>query len=174
MQEQSMIFSNRAWSHLVVMVLLLSSGCAPVLSQNLIDQGEGDVDLVELRQSPARFQGKTLILGGTIIAVTNTSDGRGELEILQRPLGHRLEPQLDDQTQGRFLVQREGRFEDLEFVKGRRISLAGRVIGSTTRQVDQSNYVYPQLELIEYHLWPQGRGYSRDNFSYSFGLGASF
>ena len=169
-----MILSNRACSHIVVMVLLLSSGCAPVLSQNLIDQGEGDVDLTVLRQSPAGFQGKTLILGGTIIAVTNTSDGRGELEILQRPLGHRLEPQLDDQTQGRFLVQREGRFEDLEFVKGRKISLAGRVIGSTTRQVDQSDYVYPQLELLEYHLWSQGRGGWRDNIFFSIGLGASF
>ncbi len=168
-----MILSNRSWI-LLLMVLLLSSGCAPVLSQNLIDQGEGNIDLGGMRQSPDRFQGKTLILGGTIIAVTNSADGHGELEILQRPLGYRLEPQLDDQTQGRFLVQREGRFEDLEFAKGRKISLAGRVVGSTTRKVDQSDYLYPQLELIEYYLWPQGRGGWRDNFFFSIGIGASF
>jgi outer membrane lipoprotein len=173
MRKPNMMFFKRAWIYLVIM-LLLSSGCAPVLSQGLIDQGMSDIDLAEVRQSSARFSGATLILGGTIIAVTNSADGRGELEILQRPLGHRLEPQLDDQSQGRFLVQREGRFEDLEFIKGRKISLAGRVVGTTTRQLDQTDYVYPQLEMIEYHLWPQGRGSSRDNVFFSIGLGATF
>jgi outer membrane lipoprotein len=168
-----MIFSERAWIPLLV-VLLLSSGCAPVLSQNHIDQAEADVTLAELKQSPDKFQGKSLVLGGTIIAVSNSADGRGELEILQRPLGYRLEPQLDDQTEGRFLVQQEGRFEDMNFVKGRKISLVVRVIGTVTRKLDQTDYVYPQFELIEHYLWPPGGGYSRDNVFFSFGIGASF
>ena len=145
-----------------------------MLSQDLIDQAEREVALAEITQSPDRFQGKSLVLGGTIIAVANSADGRGELEILQRPLGYRLEPELNDQTGGRFLVQRDGRFEDLEFVKGRKISLIGKFVGTNTRIVDQTGYLYTQFELIEYYLWPQGRDGRRDNVFFSIGVGASF
>lgn len=140
-------------------------GCAPVLSQAVIEKSE-PILFQDLRQAPENHIGKKLILGGTIIDVI----GDSLLEVLQRPLGYRMEPQIDDQTEGRFLVRFDQKIDADRFQKGRKITLAVEVIGKETRPLDQTQYAYPLLRVREYHLWPERGKTSFPNIYFGFGV----
>jgi outer membrane lipoprotein len=150
---------------------LFLSGCAPVLSQTVIDASERNILFGELQRNTDRYIGKSVVLGGTIVRVGNDSKG-GWMEILQRPLGYRMEPELADRTEGRFLLRTDEIVDEQVFSKGRKITLAGKVEGRETRPLDQITYDYPLLRVEEYHLWPVARNRtgSGPNFGFSFGI----
>ena len=100
--------------------------------------------------------------------------GPSELEVLQRPLGFRLEPELNDRTEGRFLVTREEPFDEKEFTQGRKITIAATVVGRVSRPLDETEYTYPLLRMREYHLWFGDGRYPATRFQFSFGVSASF
>lgn len=155
--------------HFIWMILILS-GCAPVLSQGVIDESDQKVLFGDLQRNTERYIGKSLLFGGTVIRVGNDSKG-GWAEILQRPLGYRLEPEMHDQVGGRFLLRTDEILDEQIFSKGRKITLAGKVEGKETRSLDQISYEYPLLRLREYHLWPVGRDRYRSGPDVNFSIG---
>ena len=155
------------------MVLFLSSGCAPVLSQSLIDESNRNVLFGDLQRNTERYIGQSILFGGTIIRVGNDPSG-GWAEILQRPLGYRLEPELNDQVGGRFLLLTNNILDDQIFSKGRKITLVGKVEGKESRSLDQITYDYPLLRVKEYHLWPVGRYRTGPDVHFSIGIFGSF
>ena len=132
--------------------ILSLQGCGTILSASIIESRDSTILFSELLRAPENYIGKVLILGGTIISFQSGPKG-GLLNILQRPLSDALKPQMGDQTQGRFLVQSEKALDIDEFSKGRRITLAGEVIGKKIQTIDQMQYGYPLLNLKEYYLW---------------------
>ncbi len=159
--------------HFLWLALLLFSGCGPVLSQAVIDESDRNVLLGELQRNPDRYIGKSVLFGGTIVRVGNDSSGSW-VEILQRPLGYRLEPELNDQTGGRLLLVSNEFWDEQIFSKGRKITLAGKVEGTQTRSLDAITYDYPILRVSEYHLWPEGRTRTGPDVHFSFGFFGSF
>jgi outer membrane lipoprotein len=158
--------------YLFWMVLSLS-GCAPVLSQTVIDASDRNVLFGDLQRNTESYIGKSVLFGGTIIRVGNDPKG-GWAEILQRPLGFRMEPELDDQTGGRFLLLTGETLDEQIFSKGRKITLAGKVEGKESRSLDQITYSYPLLRVQEYHLWPVGRNRTGPDVHFSLGIFGSF
>lgn len=160
--------------HFLWLVLFLS-GCAPVLSQTVIDASDRNVLFGELQRNTDRYIGKSVLLGGTIIRVGNDPQG-GWAEILQRPLGFRMEPEMDDQTGGRFLLRTDEILDEQIFSKGRKITLVGKVEGKEPRSLDQVSYDYPLLRVQEYHLWPlsQNRTGPGPDFYFNIGIFGSF
>ncbi len=154
------------WFSIVALALL--AGCASVLSKQVLEDSETKVVFTDLKTNTDNYLEKSVVLGGTIVDVGNDASGSWMI-VLQRPLDYRLEPQLNDQTEGRFLVQSDQILEESVFAKGRRITVAGRVSGSETRSLDQITYEYPRLKLREYHLWPEG--YQRSNPQIHLGIG---
>jgi len=156
----------------ILLILMLGlSGCAPVLSQSLIDSSEPRVLFHEIKKSPDRHVGRTVILGGTVIKVTRENDHH-IVEILQRPLGSRLQPLDTDKTGGRFLARFDNLDEDTVLQADRPITLGGKVMGQERRPLDRTEYAYPVIQVDEYHLW---RGWDADpgaspRFFWSFGL----
>ena len=140
--------------------------CAPVLSQAIVEKSD-PVPFLDVRQNPEKHVGKTLILGGTIIDVVGNG---GQLEVLQRPLGYRMEPQIDDRTAGRFLVQFDQKIDANLFRRGMKVTLAAEVIGKEIRSLDQIQYVYPLLRMREYHLWAEKGQSSFPNLYFGFGF----
>jgi len=138
------------------LVVFLFSGCGPVLSQSVIDESEQNILLGEIQRNPERYIGKSVLFGGTIVRMGNDSSGSW-VEILQRPLGYRLEPELNDQTGGRLLLVSNEIWDEKDFSKGRKITLVGKVEGTETRSLDEITYDYPVLRVVEYHLWPKDR-----------------
>ncbi|MBI5428371.1 MAG: Slp family lipoprotein [Nitrospinae bacterium] len=113
-------FGGRA---LILWAALCAGGCAPVLSNAVLESSDPTLSFEDLRRNPDAHAGKTLVLGGTIIDVFPGPEGVW-LEVLQRPLGFRMEPEIDDRTGGRFLVEMGKNLDERQFVKRRKITLA--------------------------------------------------
>jgi len=159
---------------LLLAVLFLFTGCGPVISQAVIDEAQPDVLFGDLQRNTENYVGKSVLFGGTIVKVGNEPKGTW-VEVLERPLGFRLEPMLDDQTGGRFLLVSDQILDEQIFTRGRKITVVGKVEGRETRPLDQITYDYPVLRIREYHLWPPGsrRGGGPDVF-FSLGIFKSF
>lgn len=144
-------------------------GCAPVFSESIIKKS-GRISLKEIQQEPEKFVGQIIILGGTIVGVI----GGNQLEVVQRPLGFRMEPEVKDQTDGRFLAQFDQTIDDYRFPQGRKITVAAEVVGTSIRALDQVNYVYPVLRVREYHVWPAKVEASFPDLHFSFGFMSNY
>lgn len=129
-------------------------GCAPVLSQKVLKQAGEPVDFADLQAHPESWQGKVVILGGTLLQV-HEEPGGSVLEILERPLDYRLRPIPGDLSRGRFLVRLAGEADSRVWTPGRWLTLAGRVVGVETRPIGQTAYRYPVMTLEEVHLGPR-------------------
>ncbi len=147
------------------LVICFFLGCAPVFSESIIKKS-GHVSLKEMQLEPEKHLGQVVILGGTIVKVIEGN----QLEVIQRPLGYRMEPEVNDQTDGRFIVQFNQTIDIYRFPQGRKITVAAEVVGTTIRPLDQINYVYPLLRVREYHVWPAKAETSFPDLHFSFGF----
>lgn len=144
-----------------LLLILLLSGCAGIpLSEEALYQVDPSLEFAEVKADPERFQGRTLLLGGQIVANEASREG-STLEILRYHLDGSGRPDGVDESGGRFLV-RASRFLDPEvYEKGSFITLTGIVAGQETRSLNGMEYTYPLFRLGEAHLWkePQYPGY---------------
>jgi len=155
---------------LLIVFCLVTAACQPVLSDAMREQADTAFPPGELHADPEKYAGKTILLGGTVVRVTNEAD-RSVLELLQRPLGHRLEPESGDETLGRALIVFDKTLDDQIFHPGRKITLAAEILGSETRPLDQTTYTYPLLRVREYHLWPITAGGYSESPQFHIGIG---
>jgi outer membrane lipoprotein len=122
----------------------------PLELENEIDR---TVSFAELQQAPGEYVGRTVMLGGTVIKGKRTKEGT-ELEVLQRPTGE--EGRLTEdrlRSEGRFLAIRESFLDPASLPEGTPITVIGTVKGVTTRQLDETDYVYPVLEVKHIIDW---------------------
>ncbi|WHZ30026.1 MAG: hypothetical protein OJF51_004828 [Nitrospira sp.] len=122
----------------------------PLELENEIDR---TVSFANLQQTPAEYIGRTVMLGGTVIKGKRTKNGT-ELEVLQRPTGE--EGRLTEdrlRSEGRFLAVQETFLDPASLPEGSPITVIGTVKGATTRQLDESDYVYPVLEVKHIIDW---------------------
>lgn len=155
-------------SAFIIFLITFLPGCASVLSQAVIDKS-ASISFQEAKE----HVGKIIILGGTIINAVGTPKGI-EWEVLQRQLGYGMEPLINDKSFGRFIVQSDSMMAVSLFKKGQKIAVAGEIVGTETRPLDQTSYTYLVLRLKEYHVWTEGgRGYF-PILNFSFGVNTDF
>lgn len=135
----------------------------PLELENEIDRS---VSFADLQQSPSEYVGRTVMLGGTVIKGKRTREGT-ELEVLQRPTGEEGRLTGDRlRSEGRFLVVREAFLDPASLPEGTPITVIGTVKGVTTRQLDESDYVYPVLEAKHIIDWKTLAAQNRDRSLY--------
>ncbi|MFQ5671947.1 MAG: Slp family lipoprotein [Nitrospinales bacterium] len=157
--------------HLLLIAFLgLLAGCTSVLSRSVVEQSDRSISFQNLRQDSEKFSGKTVLVGGSIIAFRNLETG-SQLEIMEWPLDYRMKPKPYERTGGRFLVVSDSKLDEHDFHRGRDITLAAEVVGTKVQPLGQTEYSYPLLRLKEYHLWPE---YSLAFEGDSYGLGMGF
>ncbi len=148
---------------ILLFVLLLFcglTGCASVFSQQVQDRALPRVPFRELLEKGEVNKGDLVILGGYILEARN-EPGRSVLSILQAPLDSQDKPKSRDLSEGRFLMRTE-RFLDPEiYSKGRKISVAGTVLGIEPQPLGDGSYGYLVIDAQEVHLWPKEEPYSR-------------
>ncbi len=137
----------------VFFLLLILSACAPVISKNLRDQTDPSLTFGQVIQNPDAFKGKTVIWGGEIIEATNEKDGSTIVEVFQRPLSWLDEPQDTAASQGRFLVRVEKYLDPYVYRRGRRVTVAGEILGEEVRPIGKMDYRYPLILSKELYLW---------------------
>jgi outer membrane lipoprotein len=142
----------------LALTALVLSGCAYAISGDLRRQARTDVPFREVAANPSAYEGYLFIWGGTIAQTTATREG-SEMVVVQNPLDRYGAVTNEDVSGGRFLV-RSGRFLDpLIYEKGREVTVAGVLKGSTKRRMDGASYTYPVLEPREIYLWREEEYY---------------
>ncbi len=142
------------FSLLVVMMFL--SGCStspPVVPEALESQIETDLAFDEVKRNPDSSEGKLVVIGGQVLSARRLQTGT-QLEVLQLPLKSGEEPvrQLT-QSGGRFLALEKDFLDPAQLPPGTRITLVGRVTGSTTQKLDEADYQYPTFDIEHLHVW---------------------
>ena len=150
-------------------LLLILAGCAPVISTNLREQTDPSLTFGEVIRNPDAFKGRTVIWGGEIIETTNEKDGDTVLEIFQRPLSWREEPQETAASEGRFLVRVEKYLDPYVYRRGRKVTVAGEVLGEEVRPIGKMDYRYPLILSKELYLWTYYYPYSYSPYPYDYG-----
>ena len=156
--------------------LLSSCSGAKVIPPELEEQIDKSVSYSDIQASPQSYQGRTILLGGEVLASRRVRDGV-ELEILQLPVKDD-DPPVDRRTesQGRFLALDRGAADPASFPPGTRLTLVGAVTGEETRRLDESTYRYPTVEVKHVYVWSEDsyRDRSRSSVGLFGGVGFGF
>lgn len=164
------IEKHRVLSFILVMAaVLLLAGCAHVISKEVLQEVDTSVSFVQLSKDPEAYQGKTVLVGGDVIETQNLSD-KTLVVVLQRPLGRLGEPGAGDVSEGRFIIQAPGFLDPAIYSPGRKLTLAGTVVGKEVRPLGEIEYTYPVIEKQELYLWPEEE-YASDEPKVHFGIG---
>jgi outer membrane lipoprotein len=153
----------------VMAAVLLLAGCAHVISKGVLQEVDTSVSFAQLSKDPEAYQGKTVLVGGDVIETQNLSD-KTLVVVLQRPLGRRGEPGAGDISEGRFIIQTPGFLDPAIYSPGRKLTVAGTVVGKEVRPLGEIEYTYPVIEKRELYLWPEEEAAS-DKADVHFGVG---
>ncbi|MCC6502713.1 MAG: Slp family lipoprotein [Deltaproteobacteria bacterium] len=155
-----------------VIMLALLSGCAPVISENVLKTVDRSIEFKAVAADPARYIGKSVVFGGTIIRVENF-ENITVMEVVQEGLNSQLKPVAQEESAGRFLVRFKEFKDPAIFSAGKHITVAGVVTGTETRPLGKATYRYPVLEPEEHYLW-EPSDYDRGRTSVGIGIGFGF
>ncbi|CUQ67604.1 Slp family lipoprotein [Candidatus Nitrospira inopinata] len=122
----------------------------PLELQKEIDTG---VTFADLRADTDSYLGRTVSLGGIVLAAKRTSQ-QTELEILQLPRKEgRISTKDRLRSEGRFIAVREEFLDPATVPPGTPVTIIGTVQGSITRRLDEAEYLYPVLAIKHLIDW---------------------
>lgn len=147
-------FENDVLFFSLLIFFLLFQSCAHSISKKM--RGVADKDLIfrVVQADPHRYIGKVIIWGGIIIETANRQDGT-YIKVLQTPLDWREEPEDPEISQGRFLLKYPAFLDKEIYRKGRKLSIAGEIIGKKILPIGEISYTYPFIMAKELHLWKE-------------------
>jgi starvation-inducible outer membrane lipoprotein len=145
----------------VVISSLLAVSCS-VISKEVRKEAQQGVPFRDLVENTSHYIGKTVLLGGYILAARR-EEGGVLIEVSQAPLSTWEIPGDRARTEGRFVVI-DTHSEDLaKFREGLAITVAGRVLGRMTAGTENCPNPCLKVESRELHVrWGpgvRGRGF---------------
>lgn len=149
---------NSQYSTLVLSLLnlffLLAGGCSHPISQDLMKSADKNLTYPIVIQNLKGYVGSMIIWGGIISDLHNSKEG-AQITVLETPLDCWGFPQPRI-TRGMLLARMDKNLDPKVYQKGRGITLAGYIIGQETKPLDDMEYVYPVIHVLELHLWKEG------------------
>lgn len=139
---------------LSIFIFTVGLAACSVVSKNVRQEAMTDISFKALTAQTEQYIGKTVILGGYIVNVTNRPE-QTRLTLLQAPLDIQDHPQSREQSKGRFLVVTDEFLDPMVYEQGRKITVAGTVIGRETVKIDEYEYSMVKIRSIELHLWDE-------------------
>lgn len=146
--------SSMARYFVVLLSLFLASGCVHVISSEVRQAVKKDPSFPVVLQDPDSFRGEMVIWGGVIIETQNLTDGTS-LIILETPLDSQGFPEDAEYSRGRFMARTSAYLDPEVYKKGRKVTMAGEVVGKEARALGETQYAYPVLSVRELHLWKE-------------------
>jgi outer membrane lipoprotein len=122
-------------------------------SKDLRRQVDSSLTFREVFQNPNAYQGKMVIWGGDIVKTINQKDGTTLVEVFQLPLTRRGEPNETYPSEGRFLILAEKYLDPYLFRRGKKITVAGEILGERTIALGEMDYRYPLVSGKQIYLW---------------------
>jgi outer membrane lipoprotein len=138
----------------IIMSMLFFTVSCSVMSRQVRKEAEPAVAFKALMKEAHSYVGRTVIVGGYILAIEKLAD-KVIILTLQAPLGFRNEPKSSDKSQGRFIVLHKGFLDPAVYRKDRKITVAGNIVGLTTADDERCPNKCLNIEGREIHLWPE-------------------
>ena len=138
---------------LLAFVLLLA-GCASAFPEDALRSVDRSVSVTSLRQDPAAYLGRRVMLGGDIVA-TRPMPTRTEVELLSKPLDREDRPRHGDTSDGRVIVTTPQFLDPEVYAAGRRMTVIATVTGEEERKIAELPYRYPVVAAESIKLWPR-------------------
>lgn len=132
---------------------LLLMSCS-VMSKQVREEAVSVPTFVALINDIEQYRGQTTIVGGHILKVHNESTGT-VITALQVPLKSGDKPGSKDNSEGRVIISTSQFLDPEIYTKGRKITIAGKIIGSSRDEGEAAPFPYLKLEAVELYLWPQ-------------------
>jgi outer membrane lipoprotein len=136
----------------LMFLLLISAGCAPVISKGLRREVSRDITFKEVIKDPEAYKGKVVLFSGVILGSKNTKEGT-LIEMLQKPADIEGRPKDVDESDGRFLALYDGYLDTAIYNRGREALVAGEIRGKRVLPLDEIEYAYPLVSVKEIHLF---------------------
>lgn len=150
------------WVSGLIIFFLFLPACA-VISKEVRQQAI-DVSFSDIKGNIEKYKGSVVLWGGTIVKAEITNQG-SMLEVVQKPVNRAGEITDPDVSEGRFLALYKGYLDPAIYRKQRDVTIAGRLIGSEERTIDEASIIYPIVDVIEIYLWKEPT-YFREPFYY--------
>jgi outer membrane lipoprotein len=147
--------------------LLLLAGCAS--SPKVASDAERGITPKQALSQELSASATPLQWGGVIVETRNLSDAT-ELQILAYPLKSNGQPDVSESPTGRFIAQRPGYLESVDYRKGRQVTATGSLIEKRAGRIGEADYTFPVLQADELVLWPE-QSTRKANPRVNFGLG---
>jgi outer membrane lipoprotein len=162
---------ERVRTFLLAGLAVVLAACTQAISKDALRTADPALTFSRLIKSPESYRGKRILTGGEILS-TSARDGETWVEVLQKPLGWRDEPEDTDESHGRFLVRIPGFADPAIYAPRKKITVLGEVEGQRVQRLKEMDYAYPVLLPLEHHLWkPPGEGDARFHFGIGAGVG---
>ena len=136
--------------------MILFQGCTYAISPSVASKADRTVSYEKMMADPEAYQGRLLILGGTIVQTTALRKGT-LIQVSQKKLDYWGRPERTKRTGGYFYVFYSGFLDAMVYSPDRDITVAGEVLGISNPMLGDKQYDYPVLLSKELKLWERDR-----------------
>lgn len=143
---------------LLGLFLFMISGCASPISKELRQEASKELTFPTVLKNPTAYVGSIVIWGGKIIETHNIAEG-SEILASEIPLDYQEMPEAEKYSQGRFIAKSSTFLDPVVYKKGKKITVAGEIIGKETKPLGKTKYTYPTILIKQIHLWRRMRLY---------------
>ncbi|MBW2616142.1 MAG: Slp family lipoprotein, partial [Deltaproteobacteria bacterium] len=156
---------------IATLTFLVTAACAPVISQQALDEVDDNVRFVEIQADPDAYRGRAVLLGGYVIETLNLPE-KTLIMVLQSPLGYRKKPAAESASKGRFIVSVPGFLDPAIYRPGRKVTVVGLIAGKEVRPLGEIKYTYPVITKREIYIWSEGEsGWTEPRVHFGVGIG---
>ena len=138
---------------LPILMFAALAGCATTtpISRDLQRESR-PITMAQVKADPGGMRG-TVIWGGRIVSTVNSTNG-GAIYIMYQPLDETDKPLRYEQATGRFVAISRDFLDPNAFPRGRLITIAGNIAGVRIERLQNVQYTYPVINILQTHVWP--------------------
>jgi outer membrane lipoprotein len=133
--------------------MILMSACSSHIPPEIKQPMEGSPSVAQVRSHVDSYLSQKVRWGGVIVNTEN-KDNASQLMIVAFPLDDDGEPQVNDQSSGRFIAIVDEFLEPVVYSSDRSITVVGTVLRTETLDVGEFPYEYPVIQVEHSYLWP--------------------
>jgi outer membrane lipoprotein len=148
----------------VAVVGILGCSSYPI-SRKYQQMASKNVNFTMVLSNPEAYVGAYVIWGGRIVETTNTPEG-SEVIVLETPLNGWEEPGSPEYSPGRFVAKSPDFLDPAVYRPGKKITLAGQVMGGEKKPLGTTEYTYPVVDIKQLYLWSAPKLYAYEPIDY--------
>jgi outer membrane lipoprotein len=140
----------------LLMLPLLLAACASPISPEMRREAADNLAFAKVLADTGAYRGAVVVWGG-IIAATVTHENGTDLYVTETPLDFWQQPAGLEHSEGEFVAKTSQILDKKEYRDGRKVTVAGTVVGQELGTYHNAPYAYPVIRIKEIHLWAEPR-----------------